>query len=81
MHHFHIIVAISNPLTQDPRGENSTGETSEQVDKVLGTEWQIPEDALLVYFVKRRKLKKKWLKFFWVIKFYNTMSFMVFFAF
>ena len=59
MQHFHIIAAISNPLPQDPPGKQSTKETSEQVDEVLGTERQIPEDALLVHFVKRRKLKKK----------------------
>ena len=42
-----------NPLPQDPRGEQSTRETSEQVDESLVTERKIPEDALLVHFVKR----------------------------
>ena len=68
MQHFHIVVAISSPLPQDQRGKQSTREI----------EQQIPEDALLAHFVKRRKVKKKWLKNFWVIIFYNTMSCMVF---
>ena len=42
MQHFHIIVAIPSPLLQDPRGEQSTRETSGQVDEALGTEQQIP---------------------------------------
>ena len=49
MQHFHIIASILNPLPQDPRGEQSIGETSEQVDEAPGTKWQIPEDALLVH--------------------------------
>ena len=49
MQHFHIIAAISSPLPQDPRGNQSTRET----------EQEIPEDALLAHFVKRRKVKKK----------------------
>ena len=59
MQHFHIITTILNPLPQDPHGEKSTRETSEQVDEAPGTTQQIPEDVLLVHFVKRRKLKKK----------------------
>ena len=46
---FHIIATIPNPLPQDPSGEQYTRET----------EQQIPEDALLAHFVKRRKVKKK----------------------
>ena len=49
MQNFHIIAAISSPLPQDPRGEQSTRET----------EQQILEDALLAHFVKRRKVKRK----------------------
>ena len=49
MQHFHIIAAILSPFPQDPRGEQSTRET----------EQQIPEDALLAQFLKRRKVKKK----------------------
>ena len=47
--HFHIIIAIPSPFPQDACGEQSTRET----------EQQIPEDALLAHFVKRRKVKKK----------------------
>ena len=65
---------------QDPRGEQSTREASEQVDEAPGTERQIPKDALLVDFVKRRKIRKKWLKKYCVIIFDNIMSCMVFSA-
>ena len=80
MQHFHIIATIPSPLPQDPRGKQSTRDTSWQVDEASGTEQQIPKDALLAHFVKRRKVKKKWLNKFWVILFYNTMSCMVFSA-
>ena len=80
MQHFHIIVAIMNPFPQNPQGDKSTRETSQQVDEAPGTERRIPEDVLLVDFVKRRKIKKKWLKKYWVIIFYNIMSCMVFSA-
>ena len=60
--HLHIIAAIPNPLTQDLRGEQSTRGTSKQVDEAPETEWKHPEVTLRVHFVKRRKLKKKWLK-------------------
>ena len=59
MQHFHIIAAIPSPLPQDPHGEKYTRETSGQVDEALRTEGQIPEDALLAHFVKRRKVKRK----------------------
>ena len=59
MQHFHIIAEIMNPLTQDPCAEQSTRDTSEQVDEAPETKQQIPEDALLVHFVKRRKQKKE----------------------
>ena len=49
MQHFHIIAAIPSPLLQDPRGDQSTRETKQQ----------IPKDALLAHFVKRLKVKKK----------------------
>ena len=52
MEHFHIIAAIPIPFPQDPCGKQSTRET----------EQQIPEDALLPHFVKRRKVKNKRLK-------------------
>ena len=58
MQHFHIIAANLNPLSQNPRGEQSTRDTSKQVDEALGTEQIIPEDVLLVDFVKRRKLER-----------------------
>ena len=59
MQHFHIITAILNPLPKNPRGEQSTRDTSQQVDEAPVTKQQIPEVALLVHFVKRRKIKKK----------------------
>ena len=59
MQHFHIIAANPNPLPQNPCGEQSTRKTSQQVDEAPGTEQQIPEDVLLVDFVKRRKFRKK----------------------
>ena len=62
MQHFHIIATILIPLPQDPRGEQSTRETSRQVDEALGTKQQILEYALLSHFVKRRKVKRKLLK-------------------
>ena len=68
MQHFHIIAAIPSPLPQDPCGEQSTREI----------EQQIPEDYLLAHFVKRKKVKNKWLNKFWVILFYNTILCMVF---
>ena len=49
MQHFHIIAAILSPFPQDPRGEQSTTETKQQ----------ILEDVLLSHFVKRRKVKNK----------------------
>ena len=52
MQHFHIIAAIPRALPQDPRGEQSSRETKQQ----------ILEDALLAHFVKRRKVKKKCLE-------------------
>ena len=58
MQHFHIIAAISSPLPHDPCGEQSTRETSGQVDKAPRTEQKILEYALLAHFVKRRKVKK-----------------------
>ena len=63
MQHFHIIVAIPSPLPQVQPGEQSTRETDQH----------IPKDALFTQYVKRRKVKKKWLNKFWVIIFYNTM--------
>ena len=60
MQHFHIIAALPSPFPQDPHSEQSTRETSGQVDEAPGTEGQIPEDALLAHFVKRRKVKRKW---------------------
>ena len=78
MQHFHIIAANPNPLPQNPRGEQSVRKISQQVDEASGTKWQIPEDALLVDFVKRRKNRKKWLKKYCVIIFYNIMACMVF---
>ena len=59
MQNFHITVAIANPFPQDPCGEQYTRDTLEQVDEALGTEWKIPEDALLVHFVMRRKITNK----------------------
>ena len=59
MQHFHIIAAIPSPLPQDPHGKQSNRETSGQVDEALGTKGQIPEDARLSHFVKRRKVKRK----------------------
>ena len=73
MQHFHIIAAIPSPFPQDTSGKKSTRETSGQVDEAPGTGQQISEDALLAHFVKRRNVKKKWLKKFWVIVFYNRM--------
>ena len=49
MKHFHIIAAIPSPSLQVQPGEQSTRETDRQ----------IPEDALLANYVKRRKVKKK----------------------
>ena len=62
MQHFHIIAAILSPFLQDPRGEQSTRETSGQVDEAPGIGGQIPEDVPLIQFVKRRKVKRKCLK-------------------
>ena len=59
MKHFHIIAIFWSPLPQDPRGEQYTKGTSGQLDEAPGTKGQIPEDALLDHFVKRRKVKKK----------------------
>ena len=80
MQHFHIIATILNPLPKNPRGKQSTKEASQQVDEALGTERQTPEYELLVHFVKKRKLKNKWLKKYWVIIFYNIILCMVFSA-
>ena len=44
---------------EDPCGEQSTRETSGQVDELAETERQIPEDVILVHLVKRRNVKKK----------------------
>ena len=79
MQHFHIIAANTNPLPQDPHGEQSTSETLEQFDEALRTKQQIPEDVLLVDFLKSRKIIKG-LKKYCVIIFYNIMSCMVFLA-
>ena len=46
-------------IHQHQLGEKSTRETLGQVDEAPGTEQQIPKDALLAHFVKRRKVKKK----------------------
>ena len=78
MQHFHIIVGITKPLPQNSYGKQSTRETSQQVDEAPGTKWQIPENVLLVDFVKRRKIRKKWLGKYCVAIFYNIMSCMVF---
>ena len=69
MEHFHIIVAIMNPFLQNPHGEQSTREISQQVDEALGSKPKILEDALLVDLVKRRKFRNKWLKKYCVIIF------------
>ena len=57
MQHFHIIAAILSPLSQDPRGKQSTREASGQVDEAPGIKGQISKDVLLAHFVKRIKLK------------------------
>ena len=59
MQNFHIIAANPNPLLQNPCGEQSTRKKSQQFDEAPGTKRQIPEDALLVDFVKRRKNRNK----------------------
>ena len=59
MQHFHIIATNPNPLPQNLHGKQSTRKTSHQVDEALGTKRKIPEDALRVDFVKRRKIRKK----------------------
>ena len=59
MQHFHIIAANQNPLPPNPRGEQFTRKTSQQVDEALETERQVSEDALIVDLVKRRKFRNK----------------------
>ena len=49
MKHFHIIATILSPSPQVQPGEQSTSETDQQIS----------ENALLVNYVKRRKVKKK----------------------
>ena len=62
MKHFDIIATISSPSPQVQPSEQSTTKTDEQ----------ILEDALLAKYVKTRKVKRKWLKKFWVIRIYNN---------
>ena len=59
MQHFHFIAENPNNLMQNTHVKQSTRKTSCQVDEAPRPKLQILEDALLVDFVKRRKIRKK----------------------
>ena len=68
MKHFDIIAEIHCPSPQVQPCEQSSRETEDQ----------IPEDALMTNYLKRRKVTRKWLKKLWVILIYNKNIYMVF---
>ena len=68
MKHFDIIEEIHRPSPQVQPCEQYSRETKDQ----------IPEDVLLTNYLKRRKVKRKWLKKFWAILIYNKNIYMVF---
>ena len=68
MKHYDIIAEIHCPSLQVQPCEQSSRETKDQ----------IPEDALLTNYLKRIKVKWKWLKKFWEILIYNKKNYMVF---
>ena len=64
MEHFDNIAEIHRPSPQVQPCEQSSRETEDQ----------ILEDTLLNKYLKRRKVKRKWLNFFWIILIYNKKN-------